>query len=145
MEDYPYLYLEGKVADVMSKKPEVIYKDESLSALIDIFKNDDYNGYPVVSEEGRLVGVVRDTDVLSMFATREPAAFSYRTVADVMHTPPLVVDVEDTIQQAIIKMFADQTRLLVVVDREKNILGVITRTDLIKGIRVKEEPPKNGN
>jgi predicted transcriptional regulator len=139
-EGYPYPYLAGKVADVMTKKPEVINEGESLANLIEIFRKNDYNGYPVISEDGRLVGLVRDTDVLSMFARKEPTIFSFRVVADVMHTPPLVINAEDTIQQAIIKMFADQTRILVVLDKEKSILGVITRTDLIRGMRMRSEP-----
>jgi CBS domain-containing protein len=137
MVDEPYLYLEGRVADVMSSSPIVISKEESLERLLDMFKTYHYHGFPVVDEEGELVGIVRDTDIISIFARRDPASVAYRKVEDIMHTPPLVIDSDETIQNAIIKMFADQTRFLVVVDKDGKVAGVVTRIDLIKGVQVR--------
>jgi CBS domain-containing protein len=143
MVDEPYLYLEGKVAAVMSPNPIVISREESLEKLLDVFKTYHYHGFPVVDERGELVGIVRDTDIISIFARRDPASVAYRTVEDIMHAPPLIIDSDETIQNAIMKMFADQTRFLVVVDKEGKVVGVVTRTDLIKGVHVRR-PRGNG-
>ena len=136
-EAYPYL--SGKVEDVMTRDPLVVLKSESLPRLIDVFARSKFHGLPVVDKDYALVGVVRDTELMSIFAKRDPSSVRYRTVEDIMRTPPLVISPEETIQRAVIKMFADDTRFLVVVDKERNILGVVTRLDLIRGISWKEE------
>jgi predicted transcriptional regulator len=132
----PFLRLEGKVADVMSKNPIVLRKEDGLDKLIDMFKTYHYHGFPVVEENQQLVGIVRDTEVVSIFARKDPAAYAYRKVEDIMRTPPLVIEPEETIQTAIVKMFADQTRFLVVINKDKEIVGIVTRVDLIRGIQV---------
>jgi predicted transcriptional regulator len=139
MEKYrPHLYLEGTVEDVMSKPPIVVNEDDDLANLVEMFKQHCCHGFPVVDRRGVLVGIARDTDVISIFARKEPAALTYDTIKDITYTPPLMIEAKETIQKAILKMFADQTRLLVVVDKGRNVVGVVTRTDLIKGIHWKK-------
>ena len=137
-ESKGHLYLKGTVEDVMSRGPVVVGESDSLADLIDLFKRHTFHGYPVEDAAGRLVGIVRDTDVISIFARKEPAAMAYRLVKDIMVSPPLVIEAGDTIQKAILKMFADQTRFEVVVDRQRNIVGVVTRTDLVRGVHWQE-------
>lgn len=139
MDEGPYLYLEGKVADVMSWNPITINQGDSLEMLIDLFKAHHFHGFPVVDEAGELVGIVRDTDIISIFARKDPALVSLRVVEDVMHKPPLVIDNGETIQNAILKMFKDQTRFLAATDRDGKVIGVVTRTDLIRGIHVRRQ------
>jgi CBS domain-containing protein len=130
------LYLEGRVEDVMSVNPVLINKEEGLDRLLDIFKTYHFHGFPVVDDRGDLVGIVRDTDLISIFARRDPASRSYSKVEDVMISPPLVIESKATIQTAIMKMFSDQTRFLAVVDENKKLIGIVTRVDLVKGIFV---------
>ena len=142
MMDEFRLYLEGKVGDVMSANPVLLHKEDGLDRLVDIFKTYHFHGCPVVDGEGTLVGIVRDTDLISMFARKDPASPVYRKVEDLMYAPPPTIEAEATIQSAIMKMFTDQTRFLVVVDRDRRIAGVVTRIDLVKGIRVEKRPPQ---
>ncbi|MEW6554559.1 MAG: CBS domain-containing protein [Actinomycetota bacterium] len=137
MEKDIYLYLEGKVADVMSRNPVTVNKRESLEHLIDMFKAHNFHGYPVTDDDGHLVGIVRDTDILSIFARRDPGSVSLRVVEDVMQRPPLVIDQGETVQKAIMKMFKDQTRFLAATGEGGRVEGVVTRTDLIRGIHVR--------
>jgi len=137
-EDRAHLYLKGTVQDVMSKNPMVVQEEEGLAVLVELFKKHSFHGFPVVNVEDKLVGIVRDTDVISIFARKEPASMVYEKVKDIMYSPPLVIESSETIQKAILKMFADQTRFETVIDKDKNIVGVVTRTDLIKGIHWKE-------
>jgi predicted transcriptional regulator len=137
-EERPHLYLKGTVEDVMSKSPATIHEEEELAVLLELFKKHSFHGFPVVDAEGKIVGIVRDTDVISIFARKEPASMVYEKVKDIMYSPPLVIKSTETIQKAILKMFADQTRFEVVIGRDKSIVGVVTRTDLVKGIYWKE-------
>lgn len=131
-------YLEGKVEDVMTPDPLVILEDDSLARLVDVFVESKFHGLPVVNNKYQLVGVVRDTDLMSIFARKEPVG-RFKSVKDFMQKPPFVIQQDDTIQRAVIKMFADGTRFLVVLNKEKEIVGVVTRIDLIRGVRWKEQ------
>lgn len=138
MEDESYPYLGGKVEDVMTPDPLVVLEDESLARLIEVFAKSKFHGLPVVNSKYDLVGVVRDTDLMSIFARKEPASVRFRTVKDVMQKPPYVIAPDTTIQGAIMKMFSDGTRFMVVLDKDKCIQGVVTSIDLVRGIRWKK-------
>jgi CBS domain-containing protein len=140
-EEEAYPYLEGQVEDVMTRDPLVVLEEESLARLVDVFARSKFHGLPVVNADYELVGVIRDTDLMSLFARKEPGSARPRKVRDIMQKPPFVIAPDETIQRAVIKMFADGTRFLVVVDKkQKNkIVGVVTRIDLVGGIRWRKE------
>ncbi len=131
-------YLTGKVEDVMTVDPLTIAEDESISSLVDLLLSHHFHGVPVVNAEERLVGVARDSEILTMFVAREPFVVKSRTVGDIMHKPPFTISPDATIQRAATKMFVDGTRFLVVVGEGQKIKGIVTRIDLIKGIRWKD-------
>jgi acetoin utilization protein AcuB len=131
-------YLSGKVEDVMVTDPLTIAEDESIYSLVDVFLKHHYHGVPVVNSEGKLVGVARDSEVLALFVSKEPFVVKSTTVRDIMHRPPFTISPEATVQRAAAKMFVDGTRFLVVVGEGQRILGVVTRIDLIKGIKWKD-------
>jgi CBS domain-containing protein len=136
MEEEPKQpYLTGRVEDVMTRGPVTISEEQPISDLVDLFLTHHFHGVPVTDKNSRLVGIVRDSEILSMFASRDPFVGEYRKVKDVMHVPPLVIGASETVQRATMKMFVDGTRFLVVVGEGGSILGVVTRIDLIKGIR----------
>lgn len=135
---YKQPYLEGTVADVMVRDPLTVKEDEEIFSLVELFLTHHYHGVPVVDESGQLVGVARDSEVMAMFAAREPFVTYYSTVHEIMHVPPFTIGRDATIQKAALKMFVDGTRFLVVVGEGRKIEGIVTRIDLIKGIRWKD-------
>lgn len=141
VEQKMYPYLEGKVEDVMTRDPVMVNENESIARLKECFVSYKYHGLPVVNDKGSLVGIVRDNEVLSIFAKRGIFGDSIEIIKDIMQVPPLTISPDETIQKAVIKMFADGTRFLVVLDKDKSIVGVVTRIDLIRGIRWRAEKP----
>ncbi|MBU4194079.1 MAG: CBS domain-containing protein [Actinomycetia bacterium] len=131
-------YLTGKVEDVMTVDPLTIAEDEPIYALVDLFLSHHFHGVPVVNAEGRLVGIARDSEILAIFVAREPFMVKSHTVGDIMHKPPFTISPDATIQRAATKMFVDGTRFLVVVGEGQKIKGIVTRIDLIEGIRWKD-------
>ncbi len=138
-QGYKQPYLTGRVEDVMTRDPLTITAGQPISDLVDLFLTHHFHGVPVIDRNSRLVGIVRDSEILSIFATRDPFVGEYRTVEDIMHVPPLTIGPSETIQRATMKMFVDGTRFLVAVGEGGSILGVVTRIDLIKGIRWRDE------
>jgi acetoin utilization protein AcuB len=131
-------YLTGKVEDVMTVDPLTIEEDEPISALVDMFLSHHFHGVPVVNSGGRLVGIARDAEVMAMFVAKEPFVVKSATVGDIMHRPPFTISPDATIQRAATKMFVDGTRFMVVVGEGQEIKGIVTRIDLVKGIRWKD-------
>ena len=135
MEKGVELYLDGNVGDVMTQDPVCVKEDDDLELLVKLFQEKKYHGFPVLDHRHRLVGLVRDSDLISIFARRDPASRMYAKVSDIMQSPPPTISPNESIQKAIMKSFSDQSRLLVVADREGKVVGVVTRIDMIKGIR----------
>ncbi|PKN60189.1 MAG: hypothetical protein CVU53_04390 [Deltaproteobacteria bacterium HGW-Deltaproteobacteria-11] len=131
-------YLIGKVEDVMTIDPLTIAEDEPIHSLVDLFLSHHFHSVPVVNPEGRLVGIVRDSEILAIFVAREPFMMKSSTVGDIMRKPPFTISPDATIQRAATKMFVDGTRFLVVVGERNKIKGIVTRIDLIKGIKWKD-------
>ncbi len=131
-------YLAGKVEDVMTVDPLIIEEGESIPTLVDLFLEHHFHGVPVVDSRGKLVGIARDSEIMAMFVAREPFVVSSTTVGDIMHRPPFTISPDATIQRAAMKMFVDGTRFLVVIGQRREIKGIVTRIDLVKGIRWKD-------
>lgn len=138
-EEKSYPFLEGRVDDVMATEPLIVAEDVPISKLINIFTEYQFCGMPVVNSKGNLVGVVRDSDLMSIFARKEPSTVRFHKVKDIMHVPPFTINQGDTVQKAISKMFSDGTRFQVVIDKNRDIVGVVTRIDLVKAIRFRSE------
>ncbi len=128
-------YLAGHVRDYMSEGVITVEEDLPLPDAFELFSRYHFHGLPVVDREGRVAGILRDSDILSIFVRRDPAVANLRAVRDIMRTPPLTVSAGESAQKAVERMFSSQTRMLAVVDREGRPEAVITRTDLVRAIR----------
>lgn len=54
--------------DVMTSDVTTVHQDESVEALIHVFRVSHFTGMPVVDSEGRCVGLVSETDILRALA-----------------------------------------------------------------------------
>ncbi|MBS0207817.1 MAG: chloride channel protein [Planctomycetes bacterium] len=96
-----------------------------------------HDGYPVVDDAGKLLGVVTQSDLLEEWyqAAANPQAESSPIVAyDLVADPPLTITGSDTCRAAA-ELMAEHhvSRLLVVADdAPERLVGVITSGDLLK-------------
>jgi CBS domain-containing protein len=80
------------------------------------------SGLPVVNDDGVLIGVVTEFDVISR---------SGATVADIM-TRDVVTVGEDTEPETIAKLLINQRIRRLPVVRDGKVIGIISRSDLVK-------------
>jgi len=77
-------------------------------------------GFPVVDEDGVVVGVVSESDLLARQAARRPhrkrASPAPPTAADLMSWPPVTGSPDETVRRAARLMYARKLRRLPVVD-----------------------------
>lgn len=86
----------------------------------------------VVAEESRPVGILTERDVARLVAAATD--LSALSVAEVMISPVSTVTVGTTVQNAALFMKQQRIRRVVVVDGEGLIAGIITQTDIVKGL-----------
>jgi CBS domain-containing protein len=82
------------------------------------------SGLPVLDAEGRLVGVVSQTDLL-----RPPASAS---VEEVMMPVTFTLRETDSLARAAALMAAEQIHRIPIVDADGRVLGIVTTLDVVR-------------
>jgi CBS domain-containing protein len=118
-----------RVKDVMTHGAECVCPTNSLQEAAQKMKNLDVGPLPVCGDNDRLVGMLTDRDITvrAVAEGRDPRA---TTVQDVM-TPDVVYCFEDQdVQDAARLMKEHQVRRLVVLNRDKRLVGIVSLGDL---------------
>jgi len=90
----------------------------------------------VVVEKGRQpLGILTERDVVRLVA--DGADLASILVGDVMSSPVLAVKVGTTVHKATLLMKKERIRRVVVVDNDGRIQGLITQSDIVKGLEGK--------
>jgi predicted transcriptional regulator len=132
-----YVLSDRPVREFMSADAISVNENEPLDDLVWRFQRYRFAGFPVVNDKQQLVGVVRDSDILKLFVMTRPDSILAEKARDVMRVPPQTISPDATAQEAVEKMFDANVRLLVVAEK-KQVLGVISREDLVCGIFTKK-------
>ena len=113
-----------KVADIMRKPAVTIPAVASIAAAA--AKMRDANvGILAVVDNGDLVGVITDRDIVVRFVAKERASLNSR-VADFVSSEVLTCYATDTIEQAAAAMGDRQVRRLPICDEHENLIGVLS-------------------
>lgn len=84
----------------------------------------EHQGFPVIAESGRLLGVVTRRDV-------EAAPKDATTVRDLVSRPPAIVHEHDSMRAAADHMIAEGVGRLPVLSADGQLVGMLTRSDLL--------------
>ena len=87
-----------------------------------------YEGFPVLDEHNYVVGVLNHRDLLS------PHIDPNTKARDLIRHPPVLIYTDNTLRTAHLMMSRHRVECLIVMDRDRpsQIVGVITRSDLVK-------------
>ncbi len=117
------------VGDIASKEVISFTPDCSLKEASKKLAYNEIDGAPVI-KNGKVVGVFTLTDLVLAFAEdREDA-----TVGDLMSSNVVIVNEDLKIANAIEIMLKKSISRLIIADSDNNLLGIVTRTDLIDSI-----------
>lgn len=138
------------VADIMRRDAHTVPPDTPLEEVARLIDDSDIQRVAVVDSEGRLVGLVSDSDLLSVFAEHRGGlweslkarlglseaarrqAGSPRTAGDIMRTGLITVTEETRIEDAIRLMTEHGIKRLPVVDESGVFRGMVSRDSLLR-------------
>ena len=145
------------VADVMSHNPVVVKPETPLQEAIKILAERRISGLPVVDNDGKLLGIISETDLMwqetgvtppayimfldSVIYLQNPAVYERdlhkalgQTVGEVMSKNPVTVSPEKSVKQAAQLMHDRNVHRLPVLDDGGQVIGILTRGDIIRAM-----------
>lgn len=124
------------VGDIASKDIISLKKDTTLRRAAVIFSENTIDGAPVI-ENGKVIGMFTVTDIVMAYAIGEENL----SVGELMSHKVVIVNEDMKIANAVDIMFKKGLGRLIVADKYNNLLGIVTRTDLIDSITNLKEFP----
>lgn len=151
------------VKEVMTKRVKVVKPDTKIATLIEKFKKYKVSGFPVVQGK-KVIGIVSESDVLKFMEIHDfgpililPSPFDVieavmnlqaelfeiehdleilhkGTVSGIMSKKVHSIHSDDHISKAADVMLMRRVNRLPVVDKHHNLVGILTRIDLMKAL-----------
>ncbi len=126
-----------KVKDYMTKDVIVVKPDQTIKEVIDLIQSTGHDGFPVVDDEGIVIGYISSRDILMKnLDTKVKEVMSKRLVVAREH-----MDLRDAARV----MFRTGRSKLPVIDERGKLLGIISNTDVIRSQIERADPKKVEN
>jgi CBS domain-containing protein len=135
------LRLAVPVETVMTRRVVQVIEETPMSEVRALAVQYDYNAFPVVTRDGRLVGMITKGDLLNVVqaALADPAVWQ-EPVSRWMAHGVLALRPADTLGTALEDMVGSGLRSLPVIDAAERVVGILSRHDLITAIGWGESP-----
>ena len=141
--------------DVMTADVSTLLSDEKVELAADVLAEKGVGSLPVVDGEGRLLGMLRDDDLIASEARvhvptfinflglgmpfpgemkhleQELKKIAGARVADVMQTDPPTVSPDATLEDVATIMHDRGVNSLPVVDADNRVVGIVARADIV--------------
>jgi len=131
-EDAHYLNVDPadmKVGDVLTLNPITIRPESLIPKAARIMLENKITALPVM-ENGKMVGILTNSDLLRFIITEYPAVKNKKPVSHYMTDEVVTIRPDDSLLEAHRLMGTKRIRSLVVMEGEK-MVGLVTRTDLM--------------
>jgi CBS domain-containing protein len=137
--------MKTSVRDVMTTQVVAVKRGASFKEMAARLRQDRVSAFPVVDDDGKVIGVVSEADMLAkevlngdhlgtltaMLHRREQEKADGLTAGDLMTHPAVTVAPGDSVEHAARLMYTLQVKRLPVVDPGGKLVGIISRTDVL--------------
>jgi len=133
------------VAEIMTTEVRTASMDDTLGGIRQVFERNHFHHIPVV-EDGRLVGIVSDRDVLKNLSPRVDSTWANnhdtntlkKKTHQIMTRKVITINPENTIEEAAATMLERKFNCLPVLEQSGAIAGIVTKTDLLRSLCAKD-------
>jgi CBS domain-containing protein len=140
--------MKSVVRDVMSACPIAVRKTASFKEIAAGLREHRVSAFPVVDDDGMVIGVVSEADMLVKEALNNEhrgvrgliGAIAHRkafrkaagvTASDLMTGPAVTIGLDDTVEHAAQLMYTRGLKRLPAVDAAGRLAGIVSRTDVL--------------
>jgi len=130
------------VRDIMTTGVVTVRPDTPYSEIAAMFREHRVSGFPVTAEDGTVIGVVSESDLLALAAGRQHrghCADDQATAGDLMTHPAMTISPHDLVKTAARVMHSHRLQRLPVVDRDRRLEGIVSRSDVLSVFRRSDE------
>ena len=143
-----------KASDIMTAPVITVTPEIGIKSLATLLTKNQISGAPVVDEEGKLLGIVTESDLLltekpvhipTFFILldtlvylenpfkmdKELKELTARTVADIYTQNCLTATADMPVDEIANMMVTEKRYLLPVINQDKQVIGIISRTDMM--------------
>ncbi|MCK9531809.1 MAG: CBS domain-containing protein [Gammaproteobacteria bacterium] len=165
VEKHAYLRTTGniRVSDLMTHPVETVHADTTLAEAAHRLIVGKISGLPVVDRQNKLEGIVTEADFLralgvpshhpthslwqtleTMFAHPVDIQAPDDLVSDVMVSDIVTAAPEQTLHDVLELMKKNRIKRVIVCDAERHVLGIVTRSDLVRVFfdRIRQPSPR---
>ena len=140
------------VKDFMIKDVYVMEKNETLKALLELLVEKKIGGVPVVDKDNKLVGIISDGDVLRALKPTTYVGYYYffkeklddnlleeanLPIKKLMRKRVVTIDEDADLEESLKLLAGHHFKKIPVVNENKEVVGIISRGDMIKKLREK--------
>jgi len=122
-----------KAEHIMTKNVMTVTPETTLEELLTIMTRHHHMGYPVVDDEGKLLGIVTFEDISKVPASRRGEVL----VKEVARKKLVTAYPDSSVMEIYEKMSQYKIGRILIVDRKdhRKLLGIITKTDIVHTLR----------
>ncbi len=136
------------VAEAMDPAPDALAPADSLSVLVERLSASGLDALPVLSSEGKLLGVVSAVDLEREISGREDSDGTPPATADDVAREAVSVRAGDSLEAAILRLAGTDDEALPVVDDDERLMGWLTHRGVLRAYHARvagdEDPGQLG-
>jgi CBS domain-containing protein len=135
------------VSQAMTRQAIAVHEDMDIAEALRILVRNCISGLPVINDEGRVVGLITELDIITSEFTKDRGLFEDLErsflkrqakkkvkVKEVMTSPPVTITPEEDIRVAARLLSEKGIKRLPVVDEKGRLVGIISRADIVRAI-----------
>jgi CBS domain-containing protein len=139
-----------RVRDIMTSDPKTVGTATPVSEVVRLLLSSAFNGVPVVDAKGRPVGVIAQGDLvykadlpmrLGLLAESDRQkideimeTLSRKAAGEVMTKPPVCIEKDRLVTEAVDVMLKKNVKRLPVIDKEGKLVGIVSRVDIFRTV-----------
>lgn len=117
-----------KASDVMVRPVVAARKNAMVRDVVFQFLNGFYSGMPITDDEGSVIGVITELDILdAVLAGKELVKI---TAGDIMTPEPITVDVNTPLTD-VVKIMKEKNFIRLPVTENGKLVGIVARCDIL--------------